>query len=59
MRFDEPEAREAYRLGARECYESLASGLTKRRAREFEDWLRGLDAWQEFDPPPPPLPDPR
>lgn len=57
MRFDEPEARAAYRLGARDCYESLAGGLSRQRAREFEAWLEELETWQEFDPPPPPLPE--
>ena len=55
MRFDEPDVRESYRLGARDCFESLASGLTKRRAREIEAWLEELDRWDYSDPPPAPL----
>lgn len=56
MRFDEPDVRDAYRRGARDCYEVLLPGLKVRRAREVErGWLRELDAWQEDDPPPSPL----
>jgi hypothetical protein len=55
MRFDEPDVREAYRRGARDCYEALSAGIKARRAREIERWLGELDAWQEDDPPPPPL----
>jgi hypothetical protein len=55
MRFDEPDVREAYRRGVRDCYETLGSGLTKRRARQFEAWLKELDTWDYSDPPPAPL----
>ena len=59
MRFDEPDVREAYRRGARDCYEGLTGRLTKRQARQFEAWLKELDAWDSAwdysDPPPAPL----
>lgn len=55
MRFDEPDAREAYRRGARDCFESLANELTKRQARQIETWLKDLDTWDYSDPPPAPL----
>jgi hypothetical protein len=51
MRFDEPDVREAYRLGARDCFESVAASLGRRRAREIEAWLKELETWQEEDPP--------
>lgn len=55
MRFDEPDVREGYRRGARDCYESAVAGLKARQCREIEAWLKELDAWQDGDPPPPPL----
>jgi hypothetical protein len=55
MRFDEADVREAYRRGVRDCFESLVSGLTKRRSRQIEAWLKELDAWEFSDPPPAPL----
>lgn len=55
MRFDESDVREAYRQGIRDCVDSLSSGLTKRQARQFEAWLKELDAWDYGDPPPAPL----
>jgi len=58
MRFDEPDVREAYRLGARDCFEGVMPGLKPRKAREIERWLSELDAWQDGehgDPPHPPV----
>jgi hypothetical protein len=55
MRFDEPDVREAYRRGARDCFESLVSGLTKRHARQIEAWFKELDGWDYSDPPPAPI----
>lgn len=55
MRFHEPDVREAYRRGARDCYEGLIATLKVSQAREMEAWLRGLDEWQDGDPPPPPF----
>lgn len=54
MRFDEPDVREAYRRGARDCLEALASGITTRRVREIKKWLGELEAWQDDEPPSPP-----
>lgn len=51
MRFDERDVREAYRRGARDCFESLANSLTKRQARQIEAWLKDLDNWEYSDPP--------
>jgi hypothetical protein len=56
MRFDEPDTREAYRRGARDLYESIARDLARSQVRNIEAWLEELETWQEFDPPPPPLP---
>lgn len=55
MRFHEPDVREAYRRGARDCYESLAATLKTRHAREIEAWLTDLDGWEDGDPSQPPL----
>jgi hypothetical protein len=55
MRFYEPDVREAYRRGARDCYESLIATLKAYQAREVEAWLTDLDGWEDGDPPPPPL----
>jgi len=54
MRFDEPDVREGYRRGARDCYESAIGGMKPRQAREIEKWLKELDAWEYDDPPPAP-----
>jgi len=55
MRFDEPDVREAYRRGVRDLYESVIGAIRSRQAREIETWLRELDAWDDGEPPPPPL----
>ncbi len=55
MRFDEPDVREAYRRGARDCFESLANGLGKRRAQQIDAWLKELETWDYSDPPPAPI----
>lgn len=51
MRFHEPDVREAYRRGVRDCYESLLRKLKTRDTRELEVWLNHLDAWEDGDPP--------
>ncbi len=51
MRFDEPDVRDAYRRGARDCYESVVRGLKPRQARELGKWLVELDAWEDDEPP--------
>ncbi len=51
MRFDEPDVRDAYRRGARDCYESVIAGLKPRHERELEKWLVALDSWEDGDPP--------
>jgi hypothetical protein len=55
MRFDESDVREAYRRGARDCYESLANAMQRKQAKEIEVWLQQLEGWEDFDPPPAPL----
>lgn len=55
MRFDEPDVREAYLNGVRDCYEVVVAGLTRQKTREVEKWLSELDAWKDGDPPEPPL----
>lgn len=55
MRFHEPDVREAYRRGARDCYESLIQTLKVRQAREVEAWLSELEGWEDGDPPMPPV----
>ncbi len=57
MRFDEPDEREAYLNGARDCYEIVVAALAPRKAREVEKWLSELGAWEDGDPPTPPLGD--
>lgn len=54
MQFDEGDEREAYRRGARDCFESIANGLNRRQVRQFEAWLKELDVWVFGEPPPPP-----
>lgn len=55
MRFDEPDVREAYRRGARDCYEGLAVNLKAPQARAMTEWLTELDSWEDGDPPQPPF----
>lgn len=55
MEFDEPDVREAYRQGARDCFESVAHALNRRQAREIEAWLDALDGWEHDDPPHAPI----
>lgn len=55
MRFHEPDVRDAYRRGARDCYEGLIATLKAYQAREVETWLSDLDSWEDGDPPPPPV----
>lgn len=55
MRFDEPDVRDSYRRGAHDLYESVVAGLKPNHARAIKAWLEGLDAWEEGEPPHPPL----
>jgi hypothetical protein len=54
MRYEERDEREAYRSGARDCFESLAKELGVRRTRQIEAWLKDLDGWEYGEPPSPP-----
>ena len=49
------EAREAYRRGARECYESAVPFVSAITERAIVAWLTELDRWQDGDPPEPPV----
>lgn len=55
MRFEEADERDAYRRGARDCFESLAGAVGVRRGRGIKAWLEELDQWEHGEPPPPPL----
>jgi hypothetical protein len=55
MRFHEPDVREAYCRGARDCYESLQATLKVYQAREVQTWLSELDAWEDGEPPQAPV----
>lgn len=55
MRFHEPDVREAYQQGARDCFESLRATLKARQAREVEAWFDSFDDWVDGDPPSPPV----
>ena len=55
MRFHEPDVREAYRRGARDCYDSLIATLKADQVRQMQAWLGELDDWDDGDPPPPPF----
>ena len=46
-----PEVREAYRRGARECYESAIPFVRADTERAILSWLKELDAWEVGDPP--------
>lgn len=53
MRFDEPDVREAYRRGARDCLDSIARSTSGRQIHALEAWLKELEAWEDSDDPPP------
>lgn len=53
MRFHEPDVRDAYRRGARDLYEGMATVLKPGPAREIEGWLDELDSWEDGEPPSP------
>lgn len=55
MRFDEVDERDAYRRGARDCFESLAGVMGVGRSRKIERWLKDLESWEYGEPPSPPL----
>lgn len=55
MRFDEPDVRDAYRRGVRDLYESVVGELRSRQAKEIDAWLKNLEAWEDGEPPHPPL----
>ena len=55
MRFDEADERDAYRRGARDCFECLQSTLNHREIKNIKAWLDELERWEHSEPPPPPL----
>lgn len=55
MHFNEPDVREAYRQGARDCFESFVRSTVPSRQRSLiEAWLQRLNDWQDSEEPPPP-----
>lgn len=53
MRFHEPDVRDAYRRGARDLYEGMATVLKPGQVRKIEGWLHELDSWEDGEPPSP------
>ena len=55
MHFDEPDVRDAYRRGARDCLESMIRSTSKhRQIQAIEAWVEELDSWHDSEEPPPP-----
>ena len=52
--FDDPMAREAYRRGASDAYESACLHVAPAPKRAIEEWLSDLASWKAGDPPEPP-----
>lgn len=51
MNFDDPAIRAAFRLGASECYQSVATKLQPPLEREVLQWLSDLYLWRGGAPP--------
>ena len=51
MWHDEPKAREAFRKGARDAFESCAIRMDAPEKRAVTQWLDELDEWNEGEPP--------
>ena len=51
MRYDDHAAREGFRRGAREAYESVMPYLEPSRVRELAEWLDVLEGWRSGPPP--------
>jgi hypothetical protein len=54
MWFNDMKAREAFRRGAREAFESCFVHMNPRQERAVSAWLSELDDWEGGDPPEPP-----
>lgn len=52
---DEPKAREAFRKGARDAFESCAIHMDAPERRAVTQWLDELDEWNEGEPPAAPI----
>lgn len=48
---DEPKAREAFRQGARDAFESSVIHMDAREKRAISQWLDELDEWHGGEPP--------
>ena len=55
MWYDEPKAREAFRQGARDAFESSAIHMAARERRALTQWLDELEEWDEGEPPAAPV----
>jgi len=52
---DEPKAREAFRQGVRDAFESSVIHMDAREKRAITEWLDELDEWQDGEPPAAPV----
>ena len=55
MWHDQPMAREAFRRGAKEAFESCVIHMDARDQRALTQWLRELDDWDKGEPPTAPI----
>ena len=55
MWHDEPKAREAFRQGARDAFESSVIHMDGREKRAISQWLEELDEWHAGEPPAAPV----
>jgi hypothetical protein len=55
MWHDEPKAREAFRQGARDAFESSVTHMDAREKRAISQWLHELDDWHDGEPPATPV----
>ena len=54
MWFDDLKARDAFRRGAREAYESAFIHMDARHERAVSEWINDLEDWTSGEPPPAP-----
>lgn len=55
MWYDDPKAREAFRKGARDAFESCVIHMDARQQRAVTQWLNELKEWDRGEPPAAPL----
>ena len=51
MWFDDENAREAFRLGAKRAFDSCVVQMDARQERAVFEWIRELDHWSQGEPP--------